>query len=125
MAKKILIVDDEEWISSVLQDYLEDSGYQVVVAPTLADARERIEKEALPDAFVLDLTLPDGSGTSLLDEIRANDRTKNIPIIMITAHTVQKIANAIKGRMPDDCIIKPFNLREFRNRLEQQIQSHS
>lgn len=121
MPKRVLIVDDEEWICSVLQDYLEESGYTVHTAASLSLARTEIGLPDLPDAVVVDMTLPDGSGLSLLNEMRGNTRTKEIPIILITAHTMQKVQENSSASMPNDCILKPFNLRDFKARLERQL----
>lgn len=123
--KNVLIIDDEEWICSVLRDYLEDDGYTVRTAPTLEDARATIGKETLPDVVVVDLTLPDGDGMSFIREFRANSRTKEIPVILITAHTTERTNNAIGTDKPNDCILKPFGLKEFKQRLETQIQPRS
>jgi DNA-binding response OmpR family regulator len=121
MGKRILIIDDEKWICSVLQDYLEESGYDVKTAPSLSGARDQIGNTDLPDAIVLDMSLPDGSGISLVEEFRANERTKDIPILLMTAHTLQKIEESTVVIQPEDCILKPFNLRDVRDRLERQL----
>ncbi len=122
MSKRVLLVDDEQMICSVIQDYLEDSDFDVLVAPTLLAARDQIEHARLPDVVVVDMTLPDGSGTALVHELRTNDRTRDIPIILISAHSLQKVENAVSAEdRPDDCILKPFNLREFKTRLERQL----
>jgi DNA-binding response OmpR family regulator len=121
MTKRVLIVEDEERICQVLQDYLEGPDYDIVIAPTLSSAREQIDRNGLPDIVVVDMTLPDGNGVSFLHELRANGRTREIPIILTTAHTVQRIENAIIDDKPNDCILKPFSLRDFKDRLDRQL----
>src|SRR5262249_39616728 len=121
MSKRVLIVDDEEIISAVLQDFLEQSGYDVHIAPSLSSARNEIETTPLPDVVVVDMTLPDGSGVSLLHEMRTNDGTKQIPIILTTPARAAKVEGATADDKPDDCIAKPFNLKEFKARLEKQL----
>lgn len=119
----MLIVDDEAIICSLLQDYLEESGYNVTTAQTLSLARDQMAPAELPDVVVLDMSLPDGSGMTLLQEIRADDRTKNIPIILMTAHSSHKVEQATLGQKPNDLLMKPFNLKDFKRRLDLQIET--
>ncbi len=125
MTKRVLIVDDEEWIRSVLQDYLEESGYDVRTAATLSLARSEMAQQQLPDVMVVDMTLPDGTGMNLLSEVRSEPRTKEIPFILITAHTPTKQQINEKQNGPDDLIVKPFNLKEFKARLDKQLSLRS
>lgn len=120
MSNRVLIVDDEKYICSILKDYLEEWGFDVSTSADLAGARTEISKPTLPDVLVVDLTLPDGDGLSFLKEIRGDERTKEIPFILITAHIRENRGNAT-GPIPNDTILKPFNLSDFKNRLEQQI----
>lgn len=121
--KRVLIVDDEEWICSVLQDYLEESGYDVQTAGSLTLARQCIKGHDLPDVMVVDMSLPDGNGMTFLDDIRADVRTQEIPFILITAHSSHKLDKSPGAQQPNDCILKPFNLGEFKTRLDRQIAS--
>jgi DNA-binding response OmpR family regulator len=118
----VMIIDDEKMICSVLEDFLVEHGYRVTTALTLAEGREALRGEKLPDALVLDIMLPDGNGVDFLMDLRSAPRTKTLPIIMITAHrisTKDKIVGIDGGA--DDYMVKPFDLHEFRSRIDRLI----
>ncbi len=118
----VMIIDDEKMICSVLEDFLMEYGYRVTVGYSLADARAALQGENLPHVLVLDIMLPDGNGVNFLEELRAAPRTKTLPIIMITAHRIStrdKIIGIDGGA--DDYMTKPFDLNEFRSRIDRLI----
>ncbi len=110
MERRILVVDDEAHIRTVLRAYLSNEGFEVVESGTaaaalalLADADERI------DLALLDLGLPDLGGLEVLARIRA---TSELPVILVTARAeeVDKLVGLSVGA--DDYITKPFSPRE-------------
>jgi two-component system phosphate regulon response regulator OmpR len=118
----VMIIDDEKMICSVLEDFLTEHGYKVTTAFNLADGRAALKGESLPHALILDIMLPDGNGVDFLMELRSAPRTKTLPIIMITAHrisTKDKIVGIDGGA--DDYMVKPFDLHEFRSRVDRLI----
>jgi DNA-binding response OmpR family regulator len=108
MTKKILVIDDEEKIVTVLKAYLEQSGYQVVTAADGKAALTAFQREK-PDFMILDLTLP---GLDGLEVCRAVRRQSNIPILMLTARVEE--ADKLMGLElgADDYVVKPFSPRE-------------
>ena len=108
MTKKILVIDDEEKIVTVLKAYLEQSGYQVVTAADGKGALAVFQREK-PDFMILDLTLP---GLDGLEVCRAVRRQSNIPILMLTARVEE--ADKLMGLElgADDYVVKPFSPRE-------------
>jgi two-component system, OmpR family, alkaline phosphatase synthesis response regulator PhoP len=108
MTKKILVIDDEEKIVTVLKAYLEQSGYQVVTAVDGKAALTIFQREK-PDFMILDLTLP---GLDGLEVCRAVRRQSNIPILMLTARVEEtdKLMGLELGA--DDYVVKPFSPRE-------------
>jgi two-component system, OmpR family, alkaline phosphatase synthesis response regulator PhoP len=108
MTKKILVIDDEEKIVTVLKAYLEQSGYQVVTAADGKAALTAFQREK-PDFMILDLTLP---GLDGLEVCRAVRRQSNIPILMLTARVEEsdKLMGLELGA--DDYVVKPFSPRE-------------
>jgi two-component system alkaline phosphatase synthesis response regulator PhoP len=108
MTKKILVIDDEEKIVTVLKAYLEQSGYQVVTAADGKGALAVFQREK-PDFMILDLTLP---GLDGLEVCRAVRRQSNIPILMLTARVEEsdKLIGLELGA--DDYVVKPFSPRE-------------
>jgi len=109
MKKKILIVDDEPEIVEVLRRFLERKGYEVLIAMDGEIALQRT-KQDLPDLLILDLNLPKLSGEQVCREIRANELTKKIPIVMLTGKSSD--ADKVIGRVigADRYLTKPFEI---------------
>ena len=84
MFARLLLIDDDARLSAMVGDYLRSSGFEVETAGTLAAGRERLATESF-DALVLDLMLPDGDGLDLCRELRADSRTRHLPLLMLTA----------------------------------------
>jgi DNA-binding NtrC family response regulator len=82
-ARRILIVDDDASLSDSLRDILEGEGYEILLAPTRAGAIQ-LAQDALPSVAIVDLKLPDGSGTALLSEL--NSVAPGITCILMTAY---------------------------------------
>jgi len=81
---KILVVDDEVDIVNLLVDDLTDDGFEVISAHDGAEALEKIYKEQ-PDVVLLDLMMPVLNGYEVLQELRSNPATANLPVVMLTA----------------------------------------
>lgn len=113
MGLKILIVEDDKDIRSLLRDSLSLEGYTVQTAVSIQEAQSIIQHR-LPDVLLLDLGLPDGDGEELVRSLR---RTHNIPIIIISARhqEAQKIRLLDAGA--DDYLTKPFSLPELLARI--------
>ncbi len=108
MAKgKILVVDDERKILSLVRAYLEREGYRVIEATDGHQALEAFHRGA-PDLIILDIMLPKVDGLEVCREIR---RTSEVPIIMLTARDedTDKLIGLELGA--DDYITKPFSPR--------------
>jgi DNA-binding response OmpR family regulator len=114
-APRILLVDDEQPIQTLLSFPLQRDGYEVVVA---ADGREALLRydEQPPDLVVLDVMLPRMDGLEVCKRLRAKGST--VPIIMLTARSeeIDKVLGLELGA--DDYITKPFSMREFRSRVK-------
>ena len=114
MAKTILIIEDEEAIQGVVKAFLEDEGYNVVLA---SDGLEGMEKfrECHPDLILLDLMLPKMNGFSVCEAIR---KESHVPIIMLTA--LDDDASQMKGfdALADDYITKPFSMPVVMKHIE-------
>jgi DNA-binding response OmpR family regulator len=115
---RILLVDDEQPIQTLLSFPLQRDGYDVV---TVADGREALARfgEQHFDLVVLDLMLPRMDGLEVCRRLRAQaGNGKTVPIIMLTARSeeIDKVLGLELGA--DDYITKPFSLREFRSRVK-------
>jgi two-component system nitrogen regulation response regulator NtrX len=100
---RILVVDDDALIRTVLSDRLERAGYVVRVAGSLAEARVLLHN-GTPDLALLDIKLPDGLGTTLLGELTELD----VPCIMMTAHATVESAVAALKQGARDYLEKPL-----------------
>jgi CheY-like chemotaxis protein len=81
--KKILIIDDEQDILTYLSTLLEDNGYATALAKDGEEALKQVEA-AGPDLITLDISMPEKSGIKFYREIKAQDRWKQIPIVIVT-----------------------------------------
>lgn len=84
MAPKVLLVDDDRLVHQLYQSHIERAGYELVSAFKGNDALEIAARE-LPQAIVMDIMMPELDGFSAIREMKRDDRTKNIPVIVITA----------------------------------------
>jgi two-component system response regulator RegX3 len=111
--RKILLVEDEESITTPLVEALAREGFDADVARTAAESLE-LAAEIDPDLVLLDLMLPDGSGLDVCRQLRASSR---VPIIMVTARGEE--ADRIVGLElgADDYVVKPFSAREVVARI--------
>jgi putative two-component system response regulator len=82
-SKRVLVVDDDAWLRPVLAELLADEGYDVAEAESGSQALHQI-REWCPDVVVLDMALPWRSGLAVLDELRADERTRRLPIILVS-----------------------------------------
>jgi DNA-binding response OmpR family regulator len=117
MPPKLLLVDDDTRLTGLVGDYLRAQGYDVDAAGSLAAGRERLRAGGY-DALVLDLMLPDGDGLDLTRELRADPRTRRLPLLMLTARgePMDRIVGLELGA--DDYLPKPFEPRELLARLK-------
>jgi len=113
----ILVVEDEPAIMELLRVNLVAAGYDVAEA-TDAEAAQQALRTRLPDLMLLDWMLPGQSGLSLARQLRSEMRTRELPIIMVTARADEgdKVAG-LEGWV-DDYVTKPFSPRELRARIK-------
>ena len=117
MSELILIVEDERDLVATLEYALEREGYRARSAHTGRQALEIARVEPVPDLVLLDLMLPDMSGTQVCQQLRAGERTRAMPVIMMTAKAeeVDRVVGFEVGA--DDYVVKPFSLRELMLRI--------
>jgi len=111
LVQRILVVDDDKQIVRLLRTYLEQSGYQALVAHDGESALHIIRRER-PDLVLLDLMLPNRDGWEVTRVVRGDDSLQGLPLIMLTARAddQDKIVGLELGA--DDYVTKPFNPRE-------------
>ncbi|MFT5434745.1 MAG: two-component system phosphate regulon response regulator PhoB, partial [Myxococcota bacterium] len=111
------VVEDEEDLRSTLEYNLEREGYQTRGAATGREALKLALLQPTPDLVLLDLMLPDTTGTEVCRELKSNERTKHIPVIMVTAKSeeIDRVVGFEVGA--DDYVVKPFSVRELMLRI--------
>lgn len=117
MASTILVVEDEPAIQELISVNLSFAGHKVLRALDAEQAKILINAE-LPDLILVDWMLPGASGLSMARSLRADERTKDIPIIMLTAKSAEedKVEGLESGA--DDYITKPFSPKELMARIK-------
>ncbi len=117
MSATVLVVEDEPQIQELVAINLEHLGHRVLRASSAEEAETAI-RAALPDVLVLDWMLPGESGLSFARRLRSDERTRELPILMLTARAMEqdKISGLEAGA--DDYLTKPFSPRELAARIK-------
>ncbi len=117
MSATILVVEDEAAIQELIAINLELAGYRVQRAASAAQAL-RLMAQALPDLVLLDWMLPGMSGLALARQLRRDERSRHLPIIMLTARDAeQDLIDGLEAGA-DDYVSKPFSPRELLARIK-------
>lgn len=119
---KILVADDNPSNVELLKDILRVSGYQILSAQDGKTALT-IAQEQIPDLVILDINMPGMSGIDVCAELKQNDITSRIPIIMLTAMT--DVENRVKALSlgADDYLTKPYSPRELVARIQRSLRT--
>ena len=114
---RVLVIEDEADLREVLLYNLTQAGHRPFAAAT-GEAGLKLALEVRPDIVLLDLMLPDVSGTTVAKSLRREPQTQGIPIMMVTAKAeeVDRVVGFELGA--DDYVVKPFNLRELMLRID-------
>lgn len=121
MAKKILIIEDEELLCDLLQRKLSEEGYQVSVAKDGAEGMGMI-KEMKPDLILLDIVMPNKNGFEVMDEMQSDEKLKHIPIIVISNSGQPVEIDKAKELGARDWLIKTeFDPQEVIEKVKKQI----
>jgi len=120
MGERVLIVDDDHKLRSLLREYLEGYGFDVLTLPEASSVLKTIRTDA-PDMIILDIMLPGKNGLDVLRDIR---RESAVPVIMLTAkgEETDRIVGLELGA--DDYLPKPFNPRELLARIKAVLRRH-
>jgi len=124
MTHRILIVEDEPSIAELIAVNLSHAGYEVEKAMQ-TDLAMNAMRETLPSLIVLDWMLPGKSGVQFAKELRANERTRSLPILMLTAKSEEadKVMGLDAGA--DDYVTKPFSPKELVARVKALLRRQS
>lgn len=116
--RKIFLVEDDHGIRETLEILLTDEGYNVQSFASVAEFQNR-QKTVIPDLYLFDVMLPDGSGADLCGQIKQDKNNLHIPVIMMSAHAnLQEIKSTCT---PDDFVPKPFDIENLLSRVKEAI----
>jgi two-component system alkaline phosphatase synthesis response regulator PhoP len=115
--RRVLVVDDEMHIVHVVAIKLRNNGYEVITANNGAEALELARQEN-PDIVVTDYQMPVMSGLELVKELRGDDITKSIPVILLTARSFAISKEEQEALRISTCLSKPFSPRELLGDIE-------
>ena len=117
----VLVIEDEQYISKVLETLLSADGYRVITAQSGAAARAHVFSY-MPDVVLLDLGLPDVDGIQLLRELREQI---DLPVIVVSARNMERDKVAALDNGADDYITKPFSAPELLARMRAVLRRHT
>ena len=120
MAKKVLLVEDNEMNRDMLSRRLTKRGFNVIIA---VDGREGIDlaKKEMPDVILMDMSLPEIDGWEATKRIKAGDATKNIPLIALTAHAMAGDREKALQAGCDDYDTKPIDFQRLLEKIEKAL----
>lgn len=124
MNKRVLIIDDDPEIGNLIKEILEFDNYNVITALTsekgLFNARYNT-----PNVILLDLFLPDMSGFEVFKVLKQDDRTKEIPVIIITGHTDAQTISMARKLGITGVFYKPFNFARLRKKIKVLVEGNT
>lgn len=110
--KTILVVEDRNSSLKLFQDLLDNKGYAVVPVTDGALVEDMVFRHS-PDLIVMDIQLPGKSGLEIIPALKANSETRAIPILAVSAFTMDSDVARIMASGPDAFMTKPFNILDF------------
>lgn len=122
MRERVLVVEDNEHAAYLLRTLLERAGYSVIVSPDGRDALAKLASLDPVDLVMLDLMLPYVSGYQVLIEARQNPKWQRVPIVVVTARTLEMDAVRALETGANDFIRKPFSPEELVARVRRAIE---
>lgn len=115
---KIMVVDDEPDIVKLVKISLEMANFDVIEAYSGLEALEKT-KTIVPDLYLLDIMMPDMNGYEVCEKLKENNRTKTVPVVMLTAKGQKGDAEQGLRVGADDYIIKPFDPYELGEQISE------
>jgi len=115
---KIFVLEDDQDIREIVAWILEAENYEVVTFKNIDEFMRR-NLHDLPDLFLLDVMLPDGSGIDVCKQLKSEEANQNIPILIMSAHASMEQVSS--GCDAEGFIQKPFELHSFLERIQLQV----
>jgi len=117
---KILVIDDDQGILEAVKAILEFDGYEVTTAGD-SEHLKSLKADKLPNLILVDLLLSGKNGKGIIKLVKENDHTKDIPIIMLSAHPDAQAAALDAGA--DDFLAKPFDMNNLLELVKKHIKA--
>lgn len=115
MAKTILLIDDDAGILDVTKIILQDAGYTMLTASSETAMFEQLKKQQ-PDVILLDILLSGTDGIDICRKLKADPKTKDIPVVIMSADT--SIEEKFKEAGADDYLTKPFDIEDLEEKVK-------
>ncbi len=116
MNKRILVIDDDPAIGGLIRDLLEFDKFEIIISHIPEDGLFNARYKT-PSVIILDLFLPNMNGFELYKQLKQDDRTKDIPVIVITGHTDTPTINMMKELGLSGVFYKPFHFAHLRKKI--------
>lgn len=114
---KLIVIEDEMTMQTILKKYL-STNYELEIFTDGLDALSFLQKGKLPDLIITDLKTPTLGGLDLINQLKASDLFKNIPVIMLSGEESTESIIKCLDAGADDYMVKPFNPKELEARLK-------
>ncbi|WP_025144274.1 response regulator transcription factor [Pedobacter jeongneungensis] len=114
MGRRICILEDDENIREIITILLSEENYEVTAYASIADFAAR-STEYIPDLFLLDVMLPDGSGIDVCGLLKTTQHTMNIPVLMMSANSSKRLIEL--SCQADGFVPKPFDIYELLDKV--------
>jgi len=116
--KKIIIIDDENYVNRLVQFNLTEDGYEIITALTGQDGLRLIE-EKKPDLIILDIAMPGVDGFMVLERLKGSEELRNIPVLILTAKVMDEVEQKAMDMGADAFITKPFSPAELSKKVKE------
>jgi CheY-like chemotaxis protein len=116
--KRVLVVEDNEMNMQLVEFLLEEGGYQIVKAASGEEALGLARRGAPVDLILMDIHLPGVDGLSVVQELKRDERTRNVPILALTAHAMRGDKDRFLQAGCDGYISKPIDVKTFLASIE-------
>lgn len=116
MRKKVVLIEDDPDIRELIEFILTEENYEVTSFDCTRDFRKGM-REQRPDLILLDIMLPDGNGIDLCGELKADENTRSIPVVLMSANYDQIPGNCAA----EGFIAKPFDINDLVSRVRRQV----
>lgn len=117
MAKSVLLVEDNDFVTKLYKSCLETLGVQIFHAKNGPDAL-RLAQENIPSVIVMDIMLPGMSGIDITKALKVNERTRGVPVIAVTTLAMAGDLDRIREAGADAYLSKPINVENFVNTVK-------